>query len=78
MIRVEALFFAAGEGSVGNSCRLVMTRPDGTEVVHVFDWDEVDAKKVTELERDLKEMLKRHGKAGLATAARVVWSTLKA
>jgi hypothetical protein len=77
MIRVEALFYEAGANLPGNSCRLVMTRPDGTEVVHVFDWGEPDAKKGAELERELKEMIKKHGNAGLATAAKVVWSTLQ-
>jgi hypothetical protein len=77
MVRVEALLFGVGGNAAADTCRLVMTRPDGSEVVHVFEWDESESKKVNELERDLKEMLKRHGKMGLTAAARVVWGALK-
>ena len=77
MVRVESLLFGSDAGAVANTCRLVMTRPDGTEVVHVFEWEDSEAKKTVELERDLKEMLKMHGRIGLAAAAKVVWGALK-
>ena len=77
MSRMEALVFTNHKQNIANTCRLAMTRPDGTEVLHVFEWDDADGKKTAELERDIREMLRKHSNIGIAAAARVIWSALK-
>lgn len=74
MARVEAIRFKADGGSA-EACHLVMTRPDGTAVEHVFRWDDQGGN--TALERELGEIMARHGKRGLAMAARLVWKSLE-
>jgi hypothetical protein len=75
--RIETLLFCSGMQLSENSCRLVMTRPDGTEVEHLFQWNDTEMGRAAELEKQITELLDNYGNLGLAVAAKAVWGALK-
>ena len=76
-MRVESIAFRSG-AAADNACRLVMTRRDGSEVNHVFQWDTGEANSISaQVEREIAALIAQHGSRGLAAAARVVWNALQ-
>jgi hypothetical protein len=77
MVRLETILFKAGTPPTQKACHLVMTRPDGREVERVFQWEDDDNRKASDLERELTRLIGEHGQLGVAMAAQVIWKTIQ-
>ena len=55
-----------------------MTRPNGTEVERVFEWEDGDNGQASDLEKQLTGLIEKHGQLGVALAARAIWKAIQA
>ena len=68
--RVEAAAFDNAGG--GEALRMVVTSSDGREVEDVLRSGGVAAGELESAERDMRDVLERHGRAGILAAARLI------
>lgn len=60
----------------GHACRIALTKSDGTEVGDLINWDGMDEGKIGPVEGQIQQILKEHGRHGLAAALRAIWNEL--
>ena len=60
----------------GHACRIALTKSDGSEVGDLINWDGMDESKIGPVESQIQQILKQHGRHGLAAALRAIWTEL--
>ena len=60
----------------GQACRIALTKSDGSEVGDLINWDGMDESKIGPVEGQIRQILKQHGRHGLAAALRAIWTQL--
>lgn len=74
--RTELAFIGTTKKLNGHAYRIAITMSDGTEVGDLVYWDGMDENRILPLEGEIKEILTRHGRDGLAAAMRAIWRQL--
>jgi len=75
--RVEAALFQGAKVKLnGHACRIALTRTDGTEVNDLVRWDDLSETTLTNVEKELSDLISRNGRQGLAAAMKVLWNRL--
>lgn len=74
--RTELAFIGTTKKLNGHACRIALTKSDGTEVGDLVDWDGLDENRILPVEGEIREILSKHGRHGLAAAMRAIWMEL--
>lgn len=74
--RVEMALIGTTKKLNGHACRIAITRSDGTEVGDLINWDGLDEREVRQAEDEIRAVLNRHGRLGLAGAMRALLTQL--
>jgi hypothetical protein len=62
----------------GHACRIALTKSDGSEVGELINWEGMDEAKIGPVEGQIQQILREHGRHGLAAALRAIWAELDA
>ena len=57
--------------------RLMLTRPDGTEHGELLHWNAGEDATVKKLEKEIAELIRKNGRAGLGATAKALWAHLE-
>ncbi len=60
----------------GHACRIAITKSDGSEVGDLVDWNGMDESRIGPVETEIRQILSKHGRHGLAAAMRAIWVEL--
>lgn len=60
----------------GHACRIALTKSDGNEVGDLVNWEGMDESKIAPVEGQIQQLLRQHGRHGLAAALRAIWAQL--
>lgn len=78
-IRVEAVVYSRSKykgGAAGESVRIALTQPDGQERGQVIHLSHEEMEQAQGLEQTITELLRNHGRIGMAAASRALWQLL--
>jgi hypothetical protein len=76
--RTEMTLLGTTKKLNGHACRIAITKSDGTEVGDLVNWDGMDENRIRPVESEIKLILSKHGRHGLAAAMRAIWTELNA
>jgi hypothetical protein len=74
--RVEAARFQNTKQTAGEAIRVALTKPTGEERQEVIMIHEKDHRAMASAEAAIEEILKEHGRIGLAAASKALWKRL--
>jgi hypothetical protein len=76
--RTEMTFIGTTKKLNGHACRIAITKSDGSEVADLVNWDGMDESLMRPVEREIQQILSKHGRHGLAAAMLAIWTQLGA
>lgn len=65
------------DGDPERVVRLMLTRPDGTEHGELLHWNAGEDATVKKLEKEIAELIRKNGRAGLGATAKALWAHLE-
>jgi hypothetical protein len=74
--RTEMTFIGTTRKLNGHACRIAITKSDGSEVGDLVDWNGMDESRIGPVEKEIQQILSKHGRHGLAAAMRAIWTEL--
>jgi hypothetical protein len=74
--RTEMALLGTSKKLNGHACRIALTKSDGSEVGDLINWDGLDENRIRPVENEIQDILKKHGRHGLAAATRAIWTQL--
>jgi hypothetical protein len=74
--RTELALIGTTQKLNGHACRLAITKSDGTEVDDLINWEGMDESKIRPVQGEVREILSKHGRHGLAAITRAIWAEL--
>jgi hypothetical protein len=74
--RTELARIGTAQRLNGHACRIALTKSDGSEVGELINWEGMDESRIVDVQDQIKEILTRHGRHGLAAALRAIWTQL--
>jgi hypothetical protein len=74
--RTELVLIGTTKKLNGHACRIALTKSDGSEVGDLINWDGMDENRIRPVEGEIREILSKHGRHGLAAAMRAIWTEL--
>jgi hypothetical protein len=74
--RTELAFLGTTKKLNGHACRIAITKSDGNEVGDLVNWDGMDESRILPVEGEIKQLLTKHGRHGMAAAMRAIWGQL--
>lgn len=63
--------------NANRSVWLALTKPNGVESTQLLHWSESEEEQVAQLEKQIYDIIHKHGRAGLSAAARALWSRIQ-
>jgi hypothetical protein len=75
--RIEMALIGTTDKLNGHACRIALTKSDGTEVGDLVNWDGLEENRIRPIEEEVRTILARHGRHGLAGAMRAIWTRLE-
>lgn len=57
--------------------RIALTKPDGSDHTELLHWGEDEDDKVNKLEKQILELIKQNGRAGLGATVKALWTQLE-
>jgi hypothetical protein len=61
----------------GHACRVALTKTDGTERTNLIRWEDMDDDRLKPIEKEIRDVIARHGRRGLAATMKVLWKELE-
>jgi hypothetical protein len=74
--RTEMTFIGTTRKLNGHACRIAITKSDGSEVGDLVDWNGMDESRIGPVEKEIRLILTKHGRHGMAAAMRAIWTEL--
>jgi len=74
--RTEMTFIGTTRRLNGHAVRIAITKSDGSEVGDLLDWNGMDEGRIGPVETEIRQILSKHGRHGLAAAMRAIWTEL--
>ncbi len=75
--RTELALIGTTQRLNGHACRIALTKSDGSEVGDLVNWEGMDENRILPVEGQIQEILRQHGRHGMAAAMRAIWSQLQ-
>jgi len=75
--RTESIAFSAKDRKKSNGLRVAVTQANGQEHQQVLHFNADEEEKLTRLQNEIDEIIKRDNRLGVAAASRAIWHQLK-